>query len=48
MRKDIRIYTNDEIIQGTPEWFAIRDLKFTASKADVIATNGKGLDTLAT
>ena len=48
MRKDIRIYTNDEIIQGTPEWFAIRDLKFTASKADVIAINGKGLDTLAT
>lgn len=47
MRKDIRIYTNDEIVQGTPEWFAIRDLKFTASRASEIATNGKGLDTLA-
>ena len=48
MRKDIRIYTNDEIVQGTAEWFAIRDLKFTASKASEIASNGKGLDTLAT
>lgn len=48
MRKDIKIYGNDEIIQGTPEWFAIRDLKFTASRASEIATNGKGLETLAT
>ena len=48
MREDIRIYTNDEIVQGTPEWFAIRDLKFTASKASEIATNGKGLETLCT
>lgn len=46
MRTDIKIYTTDEIIQGTPEWFAIRDLKFTASKASEIATNGKGLETL--
>lgn len=48
MRNDIKIYSKDEITQGTPEWFAIRDLKLTASKADIIATNGKGLDTLVT
>ena len=48
MREDIKIYTTDEIVQGTPEWFAIRDLKFTASKASEIATNGKGLETLCT
>lgn len=46
MRNDIKIYTNEEIIQGTPEWHKIRELKFTASKADVIAVNGKGLETL--
>lgn len=46
--KNIRIYTNDEIVQGTPEWFAIRDLKFTASKASEVASNGKGLETLVT
>lgn len=48
MRDDIKIYTQDEIVQGTAEWFAIRDLKFTASKASEIASNGKGLDTLTT
>jgi predicted phage-related endonuclease len=48
MRKDIRIYSKDEIQQGTPEWFAIRELKFTASKADAISANGKGLETLVT
>lgn len=37
-----------EIEQGTPEWFKIRDLKFTASRASEIATNGKGLETLCT
>ena len=34
-----------EIIQGTPEWFAIRKLKMTASHAQAIAAQGKGLDT---
>ena len=38
-------YTKDEIQQGTPEWFKVRELKLTASKADCIATNGKGLET---
>jgi putative phage-type endonuclease len=32
--------------QGTDEWLKIRLGKFTASKAQAIATNGKGLDTL--
>lgn len=32
--------------QGTPEWFAVRLGKFTASNAQAIATNGKGLETL--
>lgn len=32
--------------QGTPEWFAVRLGKFTASEAQAIATAGKGLDTL--
>lgn len=48
MRKDIRIYTTDEIVQGTPEWFRIRELKFTGSRASEVASNGKGLDTLVT
>lgn len=32
--------------QGTDEWFILRLGKLTASKADAIAANGKGLDTL--
>lgn len=40
-----KVYEKDEIQQGTPEWFKVRELKFTASKADCIATNGKGLET---
>jgi putative phage-type endonuclease len=32
--------------QGTPEWFAVRLGKFTASDAQAIAANGKGLETL--
>lgn len=40
-----KIYEKDEIQQGTPEWFKVRELKFTASNADKIATNGKGLET---
>lgn len=31
--------------QRTPEWFAIRKGKLTASEAQCIATNGKGLET---
>jgi len=32
--------------QNTPEWFAVRLGKFTASTAQAIASNGKGLETL--
>ena len=32
--------------QGTPEWFEVRLGKFTASTAQAIASNGKGLETL--
>lgn len=32
--------------QGTPEWFECRKGKLTASNAQAIATNGKGLETL--
>lgn len=32
--------------QGTPEWFACRLGKFTASDAQTIGCNGKGLETL--
>jgi len=32
--------------QGTPEWFAVRLGKLTASDAQAIATAGKGLETL--
>jgi len=34
------------IPQGTDEWFKLRLGKFTASDAQAIATNGKGLETL--
>ena len=36
-----------EMEQCSEEWFAIRDLKFTASHASTIACNGKGLVTYA-
>lgn len=39
----MRIYK--ELIQGTPEWFDIRKGKVTASHAQAIGNNGKGLDT---
>lgn len=42
----IRIYGKDEIVQGSKEWFEIRKLKFTASKASEIMTAGAGLETL--
>lgn len=34
-----------DIIQGTPEWHAIRKGKMTASHAQEIGNNGKGLET---
>jgi len=34
-----------DLIQGTPEWFSIRKGKATASHAQAIGNNGKGLDT---
>jgi hypothetical protein len=34
-----------EMEQGTPEWFAVRLGKMTASEAQCIAANGKGLET---
>lgn len=34
--------------QGTPEWFAIRKNKMTASNAQAIGNNGKGLETYIT
>lgn len=40
----MKIYT--ELKQGTPEWLKVRLGKFTASNAQAIAANGKGLETL--
>jgi putative phage-type endonuclease len=34
-----------EMLQRTPEWYALRKGKLTASHADVIAAAGRGLDT---
>lgn len=34
------------LLQGSPNWFAIRKLKLTASNAQAIATAGKGLESL--
>lgn len=36
-----------DLVQGTPEWFAVRKGKMTASNAQAIANQGKGLDTYA-
>jgi hypothetical protein len=36
----------DGIIQGSPEWHELRELKLTGSKASAIATAGKGLESL--
>lgn len=33
-----------DIEQGTPEWFAVRSLRMTASHAQAIGANGKGLE----
>lgn len=35
-----------DVPQGTDEWFKIRSLKLTASNAQAIMANGKGLETL--
>lgn len=37
-----------DIIQKSPEWFAIRNLKLSASHAQAIAAGGKGLETYVT
>lgn len=42
----MKIYTTEELKQGTPEWLAIRLGKFTASDAQAIAAKGAGLTTL--
>lgn len=41
-----KVYEKYEIEQGSQEWHNLRNLKFTASNASLIATNGKGLETL--
>lgn len=40
----MKIY--NDIEQGSPEWFDVRKGKLTASKAQAIGNNGKGLETL--
>lgn len=46
MKRKIKIYSVDEIEQGSKEWHKLRNLKFTASNASTIMANGKGLETL--
>lgn len=41
-----KIYEKEELEQGSQEWLKVRQLKFTASNADTIYANGKGLETL--
>ena len=40
----VKIY---EVNQGSPEWFELRKGKVTASHAQAIGNNGRGLDTLS-
>jgi len=40
----MKIY--DTLVQGTDEWFKVRLGKLTASTAQAVASNGKGLETL--
>lgn len=40
----MKIY--EDLEQRSPEWFAVRDLKMTASNATAIMANGKGLESL--
>lgn len=37
---------HNDIVQGSEEWLALRLGKFTASNAQAIANNGRGLETL--
>lgn len=46
MNKTIKVYSVDEIEQGSKAWHDLRCLKFTASNASTIMANGKGLETL--
>lgn len=43
----MRIYSQEEIPQGSEEWYAVRLGKFTSSDATAIGNNGAGLKTLA-
>lgn len=40
----MKIHT--DIIQGSPEWHKLREMRLTASKAQAIASNGAGLKSL--
>lgn len=40
----MKIHT--DVIQGSPEWHKLREMRLTASKAQAIASNGAGLKTL--
>lgn len=40
----MKIYNN--LVQGSEDWFKVRLGKFTASQAQAIGSNGKGLETL--
>ncbi len=42
----MKIY--EDLIQGTDEWFKCRKMKMTASHAQAIGNNGKGLETYIT
>lgn len=37
------MYKISDVVQGSPEWFALRALRMTGSHAQAIAANGKGL-----
>lgn len=43
----MKIYSQEEIPQGSEEWYAVRLGKFTSSDATAIGNNGAGLKTLA-
>lgn len=42
----MKIYTKDELQQGSQEWIKLRLGKFGGTDAQAVATNGKGLETL--
>ena len=41
----MKIYTNEELPQGSEEWLKVRIGKFGGTDAQAVATNGKGLET---